>query len=102
MPFALTVTPNPVNIFGTGAANAQTVTVQESGYVGPFTHTDTCGGNITITLTSATANGPSATYSVAASSAVTCDITFSDAFSQHTPTHVVVTTSGFVISGKKH
>jgi hypothetical protein len=97
---ALTVTPNPVNVNGTGAANAQTVHVHETGYLGPFTETDTCGGNAVVALKSGSSgNGPDSDYTVTGVGAVTCDVTFHDAFAQATPTHVVVTTSGFTIQG---
>jgi hypothetical protein len=95
-PLQLTVQPNPVNVYGTGAGNAQTITVHETAYNGPFTESDTCAGKATIS--SANANGPDATYTVTGVSAVTCTATFTDAFNQHIATQVIVTTSGWVIN----
>jgi hypothetical protein len=96
LPLQLTVQPNPVNVYGAGAGNAQTIIVHETAYNGPFTESDTCAGKATIS--SANANGPDATYTVTGVSAVTCTATFTDAFNQHIATQVIVTTSGWVIN----
>jgi hypothetical protein len=86
---------------GTGAANAQTVHVHETGYAGAFTESDTCSGKATVALKApSTGNGPDSDYTVTASAAGQCDITFKDSFLQSTPTHVVITISGFNISSK--
>jgi hypothetical protein len=82
---------------GTGAANAQTITVHETGYSGTFGEVDTCSGKATVTTSNN--NGPQATYTVTGVSAGTCDATFSDLFSQTAAVHIVVTTSGFTIQG---
>ena len=77
--------------------------VHEGSYVGPFTFTDngTCSGKATIALKSgSTGNGTDSDYTVTGVAAGTCDVTFKDAFNQTASTHITVTTSGFIISGK--
>jgi hypothetical protein len=98
------VSPSPtVNVPGTGAGNAQTVTVSESPYAAPkaFSHTDTCnpGAGLIATITPATVQGPSGNFTVTGSKAGTCTVTFFDVFSQQTTVSIVVTTSGFIIQG---
>jgi hypothetical protein len=95
---ALTVQPNPVNVYGTGSANAKTITVDETSYPGTFTESDNCAGKATISP--ASANGPHATFTVTGVAAGTCVATFTDAFNQQTTTQVIVTTNGFIINGK--
>lgn len=95
----MSASPNPVNVYGTGVANKKTITVHEQSYVGPITQSNDCGAAATITTTNA--NGPDATFDVVGNSAVTCTATFHDGFNQTATTQIVVTTSGFVISGKK-
>ena len=103
MPFALTVSPNPVNVNGLGTPNAATIHVTETSYVGPFTFSSTnCSGIAQIALKSgSTGNGQSSDYTATGVAAGQCDVTFKDAFNQQTSTHIVVTTSGFTINGKK-
>jgi hypothetical protein len=86
-------------VLGTGAGNAQTVTVHETAYVSNFGESDTCGGIATVTTTNPA--GPTAHYTVTGIAAGNCTVTFSDAFAQTTQTQVAVTTSGFVINGKR-
>ena len=99
MPFALTTSPTTTNVYGAGAANAQTFTVSETGYTGSFGEADTCSGIATVTTSNA--HGPSATYTVTGILGGTCDATFSDTFSQTATEHIVVTTSPITISGKR-
>jgi hypothetical protein len=91
---ALAVTPNSVGLVRAG--DTADVHVTETGYTGPFTETDTCGGNATVS--SSAAGGPDALYTVTGLSAVTCDATFHDNHGQTAVLHIVVTTSGFTIS----
>ena len=98
-PLAISASPNPVNVLGTGAANAQTVTVHETGYFLNFSESDTCGGIAAVTTTSPA--GPTAQYTVTGIAAGTCTATFSDSFAQNAQTQIIVTTSGFVINGKR-
>ena len=94
------MSPNPVNVNGTGSGNAQTVNVHETSYNLPFTESDTCSGKATVALQSpSTGNGPDSNYTVTGVAAGQCDITFKDAFNQSASTHIVITTSGFVIQG---
>jgi len=96
VPGAITASPNPVAVNGTGAANAQNLHVHETGYTGPFVEADNCNSNATITPNAAP-GGPDADYTVTGFAAVTCDATFTDSFNQVASVHIVVTTSGFVI-----
>jgi hypothetical protein len=76
------------------------VTVSETSYAGPFTHTEaSCSGIATVTP--ASANGPSTSFTVTGVAAGQCDVTFKDSFNQTASTHVVVTVSGFTINSKK-
>lgn len=98
------MSPSPtVNVVGTGAGNAQTVNVFESPYPAPltFSHTDTCnpGSGQIATITPATAQGPSANFTVTGVKPGSCTLTFSDLFNQTKTINVVVTTSGFIIQG---
>ncbi|HEY0380818.1 MAG TPA: hypothetical protein VGC72_01225 [Candidatus Elarobacter sp.] len=99
VPGAMSVVPNSVAINQSGGA--QDVHVLEAGYTGPFFESDTCAGKATVS--SSAAGGPDATYTVTGISAVTCDATFTDNHvpAQSTTLHIVVTTSGFTISGHK-
>jgi hypothetical protein len=92
-----------VNVNGTGASNAATVHVHETSYAGPFTHTEAnCSGIATVAVKSpSTGNGPDSDYTVTGVASGQCDVTFKDAFNQMASTHIVVTTSGFTISGKR-
>ena len=75
----------------------------ETSYTLAFGESDTCSGKATVALKApSTGNGPDSDYTVTGVAAGQCDITFTDFFGQSTQTHVVVTTSGFIISGKKH
>ena len=89
----LSVTPSSVQLYA--VANAQNVSVQESGYAGPFGEHDTCGGVATVAANST--NGPSASYTVTSVAGGTCIVTFSDAFGQTQTLAVTITTSGFNI-----
>jgi hypothetical protein len=88
-----------VNVNGTGAANAQSIHVHETGYLGPFSESNDCTGKATFSTSNA--NGQDSTWTVTGVQGVTCTATFSDAFNQHTTTQINVTTTPFQISTKK-
>ncbi len=95
-------TPNPMGIApstlaltGTGASNAQTLVVTETGYTGSFTESDTCSTIATVTPSSGT--GPSFTFTVTGVAAGTCSATFADTNGQHVTANIGVTTTGVVI-----
>ncbi len=97
-----TPTPNPMGIApstlaltGTGASNAQTLVVTETGYTGSFTESDTCSTIATVTPSSGT--GPSFTFTVTGLAAGTCSATFADTNGQHVTANIGVTTTGVVI-----
>ena len=94
----LSVNPTTVPVYGTGSADASTLLVQETGYSGTFTEQDTCAGTATISTTSA--NGPSATYTVTGVAAGSCSATFEDSFAQQTTASIVVTTNGFTVQSR--
>jgi hypothetical protein len=79
-PGVLSVNPTTVQLVGTGNSNAANVLVQETGYGGAFTESDTCTGVATITSNSAA--GPASTFSVTGIAAGACTATFSDTFGQ--------------------
>ena len=93
----LSVSPNPINVTGTGPTSATIVAVQEPGYSGAFTESDTCSGIATITPPS-NSNGPSSTFTAEGVAAGTCSASFSDTLGQKASASVVVTTGGISIS----
>ena len=93
----LSVSPNPVNVTGTGAGSATKIAVQESGYSGAFTESDTCSGIAAIAAPS-NLNGPSVTFTAEGIAAGTCSASFTDSNAQKASTSVVVTTGGIIIS----
>jgi len=101
-PGVLSVSPNPVNIYGAGASFATNISVQETGYAGTFTETDTCHPGTGTIATFSPASGPGPTLNVTATgvTAGTCSITYSDSFNQQQTVAVIVTTSGFIIQGR--
>jgi hypothetical protein len=80
-PGVLSVNPTTVQLVGIGSSNAANVLVQETGDSGAFSESDTCAGVATVTSSSAT--GPEATFTVTGISAGACNATFSDTFGQH-------------------
>jgi hypothetical protein len=101
-PSVLAASPMQVNLIGVGAANAQTISVTETGYSGTFGEIDDCtsAGYATVTTTG-TPSGPSATFTVTGEAAGECSITFSDSSSQTTSVFVSVTTTGYVIESHR-
>ncbi len=100
----LSINPLNVNVYGIGSSNAATIIVQETGYSGTFTESDTCnpsGGQIA-TIAASSAAGASATYVATGISAGSCTATFSDSTNQHITIPVVVTTNGFIIQSHRH
>ncbi|HTV74774.1 MAG TPA: hypothetical protein VME66_13845 [Candidatus Acidoferrales bacterium] len=95
-PGVLNVAPTALPIYGTGAANANTLTVSESGYAGTFSENDTCSSVATIATSNA--SGPTATYTVTGVGAGTCNVTFEDSFAQQASASITVTTTGFTVS----
>ncbi len=86
-------------MYGTGAANAQTLLVQETGYNGNFTESDTCAG--IATLAPSGGPGPSLSETVTGVAAGQCIATFSDSFSQTKHASISVTTGGFTIQSRE-
>jgi hypothetical protein len=87
-------------IFGsTGASYAQTFTVSESGYAGPFTVLDTCSGVATVAPSST--QGPSTQITVTPSAAGSCAITVNDGNQQGVTVNVAVSTTSLTVSGKR-
>jgi hypothetical protein len=96
-PGAMSASPNTATI--NQAGGTQDVHILESGYSGPFFETDNCAGNATVS--SSSAGGPDALYTVTGLNAVTCDAVFTDNHGGSTSVHIVVTTSGFTIQSHK-
>jgi hypothetical protein len=91
----LSVNPPSLAVDGTGAANAQTLLVQETGYSGTFSETDTCAG--IAVLAPGNGAGPSTSETVTGVGAGQCSATFSDSFAQVQHASITVTTGGFTI-----
>lgn len=87
---ALNVTPASVPLAAAGAASASTVTVSEPGYAGPFAESDSCSGIATVA--SSNALGPTATFTVTAQAAGSCNAAFSDTLGQQVRITVAVAT----------
>jgi hypothetical protein len=85
--------PTAIAFTGLGAANAQSVSVTESGYSGTFSEADSCAGIATI----ATA---SPKFTVTPIAVGTCSITISDTAQHSVAVAVTVTTSGLVVQKK--
>ncbi len=94
-PNVLSVNPSAVAVNGTGAASAASILVQETGYSGAFTESDTCSGIATVTPSAGT--GPSFTFTAEGVVAGTCTASFTDASAQRVSTTIVVTTNGIII-----
>ncbi len=94
----LSVSPTPLAVDGTGAANAQTLLVQENGYSGDFTESDTCAG--IATLAPGNGAGPSLSETVTGVAAGQCSATFSDSYAQVQHASITVTTGGFTIQSR--
>jgi hypothetical protein len=97
-PGVLSVNPTAVPIYGTGSGNAASVVVQETGYTGTLSESDTCTGIATVTPSSGT--GPSVTFTITGVAAGSCTATFSDTNGQHVSAAVGVTTSGFGVDAQ--
>ena len=99
----LNVNPLTVAINNPGAANAQTIVVQETTYTGVFSEMDTCNPSSGQLATIVTTNpaGPSANYTVTGVIAGTCSAIFSDSTNQHITVTITVTTSGFGIQSSQ-
>jgi hypothetical protein len=94
----LSVSPSTLAVDGTGAANAQTLLVQETGYSGDFTESDTCAG--IATLAPGNGAGPSLSETVTGLAAGQCSATFSDSYAQVQHASITVTTGGFTIQSR--
>jgi hypothetical protein len=92
-PAPLSVAPSNVQLYGTGAANALSISVQESGYAGTFGEKDTCSN--VAALVTANPAGPTAAYTVTGMAAGSCSATFTDSVGQSKSVSITVTTSGF-------
>jgi hypothetical protein len=99
-PGVFSVNPATVNVIGTGAANEQTILVQETGDVSAFSQTSaSCAGIATITPASSA--GPTVSFTVVGVAAGTCSATFSDTHGQSALVSIIVTTSGFTVQSKQ-
>jgi len=94
-PGVLSVSPTTLSLTGTGASNAQNVYVQELGYGGAFSESDTCTAIAAVAPSSGA--GPAATFTVTPSSAGTCAATFTDAHANKVSVAITVTTTGFSV-----
>jgi hypothetical protein len=94
----LSVSPGSLSVDGTGAVNAQTLLVQETGYSGTFFENDDCAGIATIAPPGG--SGPSLSETVTGVTAGTCTATFTDSFAQVQHASITVTTGGFTIQGR--
>ncbi len=90
------VSPSSLTLNGMGAGNAKTATINETGYAGTFTESDTCSSVATIALSSSV--GPTSTVTVTGLSSGNCVATFTDGYGQQAKLNVAVTVSGFFIS----
>lgn len=97
-PGALSANPTEVQISGLGAPDAQPVLIQEMGYTGSLTETNSCGGTTPIASFSASSgSGPSWSLVVTGDSTGTCLATIQDANGQSVTITVVVTATGFTV-----
>jgi hypothetical protein len=94
-PGVLNVNPTSVAVAGLGSTYALQFVAGETGYTGAFTESDTCSGVATVTTPSA--KGPSATYTVTGVAAGTCTATIKDSFGQSAAEAISVTTGTIVI-----
>lgn len=96
-PGVLSVAPTSLSIVGVGAGDALTINVVEGAYSNPFTESDTCAGIATVSTTSAV--GPSATYTVTGVAVGSCSATFTDTKNQSLNVPLTVTASQYVVQG---
>jgi hypothetical protein len=94
----LSASPSSLALFGTGSSNAGSVFVQETGYGGTFSESDTCAGVAAIAPSSG--RGPSTTFGVTGAAAGTCTATFSDVSGQKVSSAITVTTTGFGVQSQ--
>ncbi len=87
--------PTSVSLVGLGSTYALQFVAGETGYTGVFTESDTCSGIATVTTPSA--KGPSATYTVTGVAAGTCTATIKDSFGQSVAEAMSVTTGTIII-----
>lgn len=93
-PAALTVAPATLSFVGTGATNAQPVTVAEPGYTGTIAASSaTCasGSTTVAAISPGVSTGPSATFTVTPENAGACTVRFSDTNGQSATLSVGVT-----------
>jgi hypothetical protein len=91
----LSANPTSLSINGTGASYAQNIYVQETGYTGAFSESDTCATIATVTPSNGA--GPATTFTVTPSAAGTCAAKFADTNGNQTSVAVTVTTTGFTV-----
>ncbi len=91
----LSANPTSLSINGTGVSYAQNIYVQETGYTGAFSESDTCASITTVTPSSGA--GPAATFTVTPSAAGACAAKFADTNGNQTSVAITVTTTGFTV-----
>jgi len=89
------VTPSSLSFNGAGSSEQATETASESGYTGTIAQTNTCAGIATVSPASAAAP---ATFTITATNAGSCTITYADSHSNTVTSNVVVTTT--ILSGQ--
>lgn len=92
----ISVSPVTLQLAGVGSANAGPLVVNEPSYAGAFGESDTCSG--IATLSSASAVGPQATYTVVPVAAGSCHAIFTDSNGGSTTATITVTTLGFSVN----
>jgi len=98
---ALNANPTSLSITGAGAAYAQNVLVQETGFSGAFHETDTCSAATPIASMTGLGSGPSSTVVVTGVNSGTCSATFTDGRGGIATVSIVVTTTSVIIQGSK-
>ena len=97
---SIVITPSSLNFFAAGSAYNQTFNASESGYAGSFIETDTCnpGSGTIASVSTASASGPSATFTVTPQNAGSCTVTIKDSNGNSAGVTVGVTISQGVIN----
>ncbi len=100
-PTGLYVSPGMLTLQGVGATFALTASVNEAGYVGPFTiAAPTCEGIATISPGSG--SGPALPFTVTGVAAGTCTATATDLSAQIASLQIVVTTTSIGVNARRH
>jgi len=96
---ALAASPSTVDVNGTGAGYAQTITATEPNYGGAISESDNCdpGSGQIAAIAPASGSGPVFAVTVTGVTTGSCLATFTDTHGQTSSSTIIVTTSGFTV-----